>query len=282
MANVNGLVKALVDRPQPIPMQSVLEDRGSKIYAAPDFKTFFSAFRVPIGIEVEVEGFAVEKWPKCIYWVVDKDGSLKDHGHELISVPVAGKNIDYALKELVEAMKVQQPRWSHRCSVHVHINIRQWTIQQARALVMAYAVFENLFFSLVPEDRRAGGFAYPITDTIPGEFQFGYQDGKYSAMNIGSSIAKFGTVEFRHMYGTADPIILRRWIQLIVKLHAYVKKAGTEKVIEAVLGLNTTSEYQKFLWEVFGQTANVFPPTVLQKSMEDGVLWAKLYYFGGK
>ncbi len=273
------LVRGLVERPVALPLQSALEEKGAKFYHSEELKTFFSGYKIPIGIEVEVEGFSQEKWPqKCIYWNLDKDGSLKDHGAELISTPVAGKNIDYALRELANGMKDQRPRWSHRCSVHIHINVRAWSFEQLRSLIGLYAVFENLFFSLVPEDRRANGFAYPLTDIMPQDVRFGWDEGKYCALNVGSCIAKFGTVEFRHMAGTADPITLRRWIQLIVKLHSYVKKQGAEAVERTVTGLNTNSEYQALLTNVFGATAQIFPPTVLQNSMEEGVLWSKIYF----
>lgn len=271
------LIRGFVEKPVALPLQSVMEDKGSKLYGE-DLKTFFSAYKVPIGIEVEVEGFAPEKWPaKVVYWKIKDDGSLKDRGAEVVSVPVAGRNIDYALRELEVAMAPQIPRWSHRCSVHVHINLRNWPITMVRALIAAYAACENLFFSLVPEDRRAGGFAYPVTDCNPGDVRLGHREAKYCAINIGSAVSEFGTVEFRHMYGTADNRTLRRWIQLIVKLHSYVRKTGHDKVIQAIERLNTTSEYHIFLNQVFGQTAAVFPPTVLQQAMEDGVLWAKVY-----
>jgi hypothetical protein len=254
-----------------------MEEKGTKAYGGPDFKTFFSAYKVPIGIEIEVEGFKVGAWPKTIYWRLETDGSLRNNGREIISVPVAGKNIDFALAELEKAMEGQHPAWSHRCSVHVHINVRNWTFEEARALVAAYAVFENLFFSLVPEDRKANGFAYPLTDISPEEVRLGSVDGKYCALNIGTGVRNYGTYEFRQHHGTANRTTLRRWIQLIVKLHNYVRKEGYQKITQLISTLNTTSEYHQLLREVFGQTAAVFPPVVLQKSMEDGVLWAKVY-----
>lgn len=79
------------------------------------------------------------------------------------------------------------------------------------------------------------------------------------------------------MDGTSNGLRLRRWLQLIVKLHQYIKREGAQNVITTIEQLNTNSEYQRFLTSVFGMTAAVFPPTALQQSMEDGVLWAKVY-----
>lgn len=272
------LVRALVEKPSKLPLQSLLEERGAKMLAQDArFKTFFSKYKVPIGIEVEVEGFRAMSWPRTVYWQTDRDGSLKDQGMELISVPVAGRNIDYALLELEKAFAEQSPRWSHRCSVHVHINVRNWKLSQLTSLIGTYAVFEHLFFSLVPSYRKATGYAYPLTDIAPEQVSIGYEDHKYAALNVGTCIKDYGTVEFRHMEGTADRNTLRRWIQLIVKLHDFVKKADPALLKARILTLNTNSEYELFLREVFGQTAVIFPDTVLQRAMEDGVTWAKLF-----
>jgi hypothetical protein len=108
----------------------------------------------------------------------------------------------------------------------------------------------------------------------------GNPDAKYCALNVGSSIRKYGTIEFRQHHGTADRTMLRRWIQLIVKLHNYVRKTNPKEIKDTIEALNTNSHYHQFLGNVFGQTAAVFPPMVLQRAMEDGVLWAKVY-FGG-
>lgn len=279
-----GLVKNVYMRGKapPLPRQSYYESKGEKL-VDPTLQTFFTAYKVPIGIEIEVESFDRYTWPRCIYWSVKDDNSLRDNGAELVSVPIAGKNIDYALYELDTAMKnTQRPRWSHRCSVHVHINVRNWTVEQYQNLVGTYVIFEDLFFSLVPPERKAGSYAYPMRDISPENAMPGDEVGKYCALNIGSSTGDYGTVEFRHSAGTADPRQLRRWIQLIVKLHAYVRKTPIEELRRTIYSLNTNSEYMKFLETVFGKTAQIFPPTLLQNSMERGVLWSKIYFWGLK
>ena len=265
-------------RPPPLPKQSLLEEKGSKL-VGDDLQTFFAAYKAPIGIEIEVEGFVERDFPKCVYWRTKEDGSLRDQGCELVSVPIAGKNIDYALWELEQAMRTQVPRWSHRCSVHVHINVRNWTADMFRNLIGTYIVFENLFFSLAPKERKGGGYAYPMRDILPTSVEFGHDDGKYCALNVGSSTGQFGTVEFRHREGTSDARQLRRWIQLIVKLHRYVRSTPIQELRDTISRLNTSSEYIQFMNAVFGKTAQIFPPTVLQYAMEHGVLWSKIFFW---
>jgi hypothetical protein len=257
-----------------------LEEKGNKAFA--DIKTFFSAYKSPIGIEVELEGFDQLGWPETapVYWTKDEDGSLKDSGAEFISKPVAGKNIDYALYELERLLKAQKYlRWSHRCSIHVHTNVRNWTLPQLRTLVGVYAAMENLFFSLVAPHRRASAFCFPLTDTSPAGIEFGAMDGKYCALNLACSIQKYGTIEFRHMHGTSDIKTIRRWLQLIVKLHAYCRKNPVEQVVAEVLNLNTISNFVEFVQKVLGPTAVLFMGQNLQDFMQDGVMWAKMYYY---
>lgn len=256
-----------------------MEERGTKAF--PEHKTFFAAFKSPIGIEVEVEGFDVEQWkPGSIYWRLDKDGSLKDMGAELISVPVASKNIDYALAELMGRLSQQGGlRWSHRCSIHVHVNVRNWTETQLRTMMGAYAPLENLFFSLCKPERKASAFCYPLIDVDPREAKVGDGDGKYCALNTSEGLRKYGTCEFRHMHGTGDLKTLRRWIQLIVKLHAYCRKNDSEKIVQDVCNLNTVSNYHEFVQKIFGQTAVLFQGMDLHRAMRDGVMWAKWFFY---
>lgn len=254
-----------------------MEEKGLKTHS--DLKTFFAAFKSPVGIEVEVEGFSQERWVASPYWRLDKDGSLKDHGMELISVPVAGKNIDFALADLKQILDAQPDlRWSHRCSIHVHVNVRNWTEEQLKAMVGVYAAMEPLFFSLVTPERRASAFCFPIMDTRPADIQIGRGDGKYCALNTSESLRKYGTAEFRHMHGTSDLKVIRRWLQLIVKLHAYCRKHKVEQIVHDVCNLNTISNYSEFVSKILGQTAVLFMGYNLQQLMQDGVVWAKNYY----
>jgi hypothetical protein len=247
-----------------------------------DIPKIFGAFKDKIGIEVEIENFLKEMPENSIYWVATPDGSLKKHGIELVSCPIGGHNIDYALHELREIIKNVDVEWSHRTSVHVHAGVGDLTMDQLDALVCCYAALEKLFFMFVEDHRRGNPYCYYLTDLSPEFINFGDANLKYCAFNAGNSLSTFNTVEFRHMQGTADFRLLRRWITLIVKLLKFIRDNDGKKVIERVQALNSTSEYQIFVKDIYKTSFKFFFGVDFQTQMEEGVLWAKTYINSGE
>jgi hypothetical protein len=241
-----------------------------------DIQTYFGIIKNPIGVEVEVEKAPAPK--NYTFWQVTEDGSLKDKGMEYVSIPVYGKCIDYALHELSETLTKHNCSWSHRTSIHVHNNVSALTFAQLRAFVGVYAALEELFFSFVREERRGNPYCYHITDLHPTSVDFGNHDMKYCALNVGNCLVQYNTVEFRHLQGTDDFRQIRRWIQLITKLHIYITTNKPEEVVERVTKLNTTSEYSAFVKDVFKTSAVLFNGYDLKAMMEEGVLWSKVYF----
>lgn len=260
--------------------QSLTLEKAEKLFG--DIPKFFGNYKNTIGIEVEVENCDIE--PKdWLYWGVKPDGSLKVKGAEFVSSPVGGYNIDYALHELRKTFDKQKDLlWSHRTSVHVHVDSRGFKIIDLVALVATYAVFEKLFFSMVAEHRRGNPYCYYLTDINPEDTSLGNPETKYCALNVGNCLLEYNTIEFRHMQGTQDFKALRRWIQLVVKLHHYIKTNDSEEILLKVTQLNSSSLYVEFLNEVFNTSAKHFIGYDFQKQMEEGVLWAKMYLLSRK
>src|SRR5271165_1497396 len=69
-----------------------------------EIKTYFGSYTIPIGLEFEMEGCSEhiamlnEKY-RPYYWKATQDGSLRNNGVEMISKPLLGHNVDYALHE---------------------------------------------------------------------------------------------------------------------------------------------------------------------------------------
>jgi hypothetical protein len=105
---------------------------------------------------------------------------------------------------------------------------------------------------------------------------------KYCALNAGNCLVQYNTVEFRHLQGTDDFRQIRRWIQLITKLHIYITTNKPEEVVERVTKLNTTSEYSAFVKDVFKTSSGLFNGYDLKAMMEEGVLWSKVYFSHAK
>jgi len=253
--------------------QSLMLETGAGRF--PDRKTYFSGSRTLVGVEVEVEGIG-RGLPGYYYWTVTEDGSLKDNGVELVSPPLMGANIDYALAELEEFFK-EPHRWSHRCSIHVHANVLPFSEDQVHTLAALYACLETLFFSMVESHRKGNPYCYPITDLHPESVVLGDAMLKYCAFNIGNSCREHGTVEFRHMNGSDDIRRIRRWIQLIVKLIGYVQKTPLEKVLATIKGLHSESSCTALVRAVFGNTAILFDNFNLKEKMRNDIVWAKCF-----
>jgi hypothetical protein len=168
-----------------------------------------------VGIEIENESFAVsfrgvssfcEASPN---WVCERDGSLRGGpmGWE-IKTAGSGLPLDRALaslNELYPVLRSSSGVW--RAAVHCHVDARDLTDRQkALALGLCYTLDQQLFEATNPE-RKESNFCVPMSHkahSVRAAFKQllargvsrGY--GKYSSVNF-SSLASFGTVEFRHM-----------------------------------------------------------------------------------
>jgi len=267
----SDLVSTVFDKLAPsIDTQRELLARGGNLF--PDISKFFSNQRTLIGIEVEVEG-AIQ--PALVFWNTTEDGSLRNDGFELVSLPVMGRNIDYALAELGEWFSKEKHSWSHRCSIHVHVNAQMLSVEQVKLLLASYACIENLFFSLVSAERRGNPYCYPITDLNPSSINLGDHGLKYCAINVGNSLVDLGTIEFRHMDGNDNLIRIRRWIQLITKLHTFVKN-GTD-IKSMIESLDSESSYWGFVKAILKGSHVVYSTMDIVEEMINGVMWAKVY-----
>lgn len=230
----------------------------------------------PIGIEIETENFFRMPKHSLYLWHTDQDGSLRNRGMEFISVPLSRTAIDYALHEFNLVQKENKLSFSHRTSVHVHVNVAHYTKNQLTTLVALFALLEECFYSIVEQGRSGSPFCYRIVGTEPTiKFMNGEQlTTKYCALNIAPVIRQM-TVEFRHLEGTGDPVRLRRWIQICTKLVNYVgaqnPKTCKQDLMEAIEKGEVQSKLVPAIW---GATAEIFNPSLVNYSIRNGELWA--------
>lgn len=230
------------------------------------------------GIEVELEKV---KGYHGMFWKQEKDGSLKDKGAEFITFPLKSELVPYALAEYVDILKHNnQSVFSHRCSIHVHINVSKLTVGQLRALLATYLVLENYYFNMVNADRKGNSYCYPLVDARltwencqPHKISDHF---KYAALNI-HHLRDYGTLEFRHHGGTKNPLDLFRWIQVIMQLYSYVNKRTLEEIEEAIMGLNAESNYLEFMVDVMEKNQTLFFGMDHHKMMRNNVTAAKLF-----
>lgn len=258
----------------PIDGQIVKLAKAKAFYG--EIKTYFGKYKNPIGIELEIENVPREffDWPLPsntrvpFYWKIVEDGSLRNKGMEFVSVPLAGHNIDYAIHEVARCFEnTDTLEYSVRTSCHVHLNVSEEDNDFLVRLTAMYALFEPLFFSLT-EARLGNPFCYPISDHSPEDVSVQDQI-KYCAFNV-APVRHYGTVEFRHLQGTRDWRLLRRWCQIICKLFVYCKSKTNEQIKNELAALDTKN-YDKLLTEVFGMSSVLFKDRV---DLEASLIWA--------
>lgn len=240
-----------------------------------------------MGIEVEVEN--LPDAPDCSpFWMRTEDGSLRNYGREYISLPLRANTIEYALRYLFENLKGHNYKFSPRCSVHVHLNVRTMTPAQVYHLILVYLLFEKQIFNWVGHDRDMNIHCVPLYDTVlithlkdslNGGFNIWH---KYTALNV-LPIQKRGTIEFRHMHGTDDIEKLMTWINIILKLKMFVyRNDDIEASLKRLFLLNSTSQYRQFAYNVFGKeiTDKLLDNSDYILNMEKGVCFAKRLWLG--
>ena len=220
-----------------------------------------------VGIEIEVENLLGFNYPVEYYWNIKEDHSLRNNGREFVSIPLRTNQVEFAIDYLNQHLANYQPDFSNRTSVHVHLNVRDMTKSQLLSLVVYYCLFEKHFFNFAGSKREESIFCVPLYKTIQDytiSSLFGVitQWHKYNALNLGTVIGAYGlpcygTVEFRHLYGTNNKEIIINWINQILCLKQAALKTNFKELLEKVKTLNTTSEYVQLYQDIFGNYADL-------------------------
>lgn len=235
-----------------------------------------------VGIEIEIEniksgGGQVSAYP---VWTVKPDGSLRNNGVEFVTTPIRGDRIWYALNWFFAHID-KGYSFSPRTSIHVHMNVLNLTGPQIGLLTALYLTFERLLYNFVGGDRDKNNFCVPFGETCSitfilermlheGPFIENYDRWRYLGLNF-DALRKFGTLEFRHLGGTDDKDKIVRWIQMLLRLKAYVIKNNVETGLKTIQNLNTDSQYRAFHAEVWGDLAPFLTAYDLQKEMAHNV-----------
>ena len=242
-----------------------------------------------VGIEIECENITNQPYMEY-YWSKKADGSLRNSGVEFVSIPLRASQVEYALDYLKNRVVLagNDPDFSPRTSVHVHLNVRDMSLDQVKTLVLLYALFEKHFFNLVGSRREQSIFCVPLyrsgqLSTLRKLAPYSAKWHKYNAINLASifgddDVTRLGTIEFRHMYGTFDKQIIIPWINTILKLREASLKYSYTELLDKIKTLNTTSEYIAMYQNVFGEYANL--PAMQKDDFESCVTACKLALWG--
>ena len=224
---------------------------------------------VYMGVELEyeslkhIEGMCL---PNTIFYA--EDNSLKLNGFELVSVPIKLKYLQVELERVITPIKAQLLT-SKRCSVHIHMNVRDMTLDQLAVFVMIYFIFERGLYR-ISGDRWDNNFCVPLNMALEqvSSFFSRYHKGsrsdytlwrKYTGLNLGPIAGSsdgskpLGTVEFRQLHGTTDVKEIIDWCNIIASIKRAAQTIPLDEMISHIRTMKTTSGYAWLVKEVFGK-----------------------------
>lgn len=181
------------------------------------------------GMECEIEDICqIPDWvSSCGHWSITKDGSLRNNGREIISKPLPKAVLMEQFAKLHGSIEYQtndlDSRFSKRTSTHVHVNCLDLEMEQVKSIVMWYALYESIFFKLIDPYRENNIHCVKLDQTALSqkykrslEYLVGSWS-KYTALNI-LPLGKYGTIEFRHLQGTDDTVLVKEWLNTLENL----------------------------------------------------------------
>jgi hypothetical protein len=225
-----------------------------------------------IGIEIEMEGGKLVRGPAG--WETTSDGSLRGESVEwVLTRPVSEADsyilLDRLQRHLRDHDSVLTP--SDRCGVHIHVNVQEMDVDEVFKFCILYLVLENLLVEWCGEDREGNLFCLRAEDADylvkcllsakkKGSFRYAAQeDIRYASMNI-TSLAKYGSLEFRALRTPEDFNRIKTWIKFLLA----IKRASTNyKSTEEIIELISMRGGRLFLRDIFGELANELSTTRL-------------------
>lgn len=243
------------------------------------------------GMEVEVENCKnyIENYQETLApaWGVTTDGSLrstsKGSGLEFVSVPLTYTQLVQAVKTLFDKTGFDDSNFTDRCSIHVHANVTDFTPGNLAALALYYQIVEDILFDFVGQHRDSNIYCIPwsqcrmshdlVTAILGNEAIYSFKGWqKYTALNL-SPILTQGTVEFRHMHGTANQDKIFSWITILNNLISLAKKSEGEEAINRVKSLSMDKDYRALFKSIFGEI--LLYDDKYRGLLDDGIVNAK-------
>lgn len=258
----NSLVKRKTVKPKTPFLQKTFKEAFSR--------QKFARVSGEIGIEIEAEGKNLFTTP-IQYWGAVQDHSLRQvDGHPPIEYvlrePIERKDVMPALVYLEDRLKRagSELRMSHRCSVHVHINVQEMQMMHLLNFMCLYYIFENIFIEWSGPDRKGNLFCLRAQDA---EYQTELivnalkkdrwqeafsQEFRYAAMNV-ASLGKHGSLEFRSMRGNVDIHFIEHWVRVLCWLKdVSTKFKNPEELSDKFRQLGPREFFREILVKEFG------------------------------
>lgn len=235
-----------------------------------------------VGVEVEMEG---EYLPERVYnWSVTRDPSLRGNSFEyVLSQPSSRATVDEKIvalyKKFYQAGFKIKP--SDRCGVHIHLNMREHTIEEIFNIIILYLIFEEVLIHWCGEEREgnlfclrakdAEWFIYELIKSRKEGFFTGQlmnkEYSKYAALGL-HTLGKYGSLEFRSMGAPKHVEPILTWLHTLLKIKDW---AVTEKDPVAFIGQCSQLGPLPFMRNVFGEHFKDFSTPGMSEMIMSGI-----------
>lgn len=202
-----------------------------------------------IGVELEVEGKLIRPDVKrSFFWKEHDEGSLRGQSTEFVlDKPVPHNMLHQAIEELAtDTVRCKFNANSERTSVHVHINVQQFTARELYSVMMLFWTFENILVHMNGPSREGNLFCQRTMDAeglfrnvltqVRNHQMWNDRDGRrrYAALNL-SSLSKFGSLEFRFIRGLTDFALIELWASELYRFCNIARKYTWSHIIKLLL-----------------------------------------------
>ena len=232
-----------------------------------------------IGIEVELENVYVNTVSEtCGLLSATNDYSLRGEncGEILFSMPLKGNDVIEAINGIDEYIQVTEskPIMSSRTSTHVHIDVRDMSLEELRKFIIVYLSVERLLSNYCGRMRAENIFCVPVYKSsrlihcLSGLFeqktfstarmisilsQFN-EELRYGAINF-HSLWKHGTLEFRMLRGEYRAPKIKEWLNILLSIKKYAME-NKEAEIRSPNQLYS-SNCEEYVHNIFGELSVV-------------------------
>lgn len=249
-----------------------------------------------VGIEIELEGNAFPEDFTLMGAVDDKwtphhDGSLRGACREyVLTRPVPREEVGEVLTKLHTVLHNAGTKVapSVRTGVHVHINVRQLTVEEVFKFMLTWFIFESILVRYCGEDRVGNLFCLRGSDaeaymealeeaSRTNDLNVLYTDElRYSAMNP-KALCEYGSLEFRCLKSPEDIRDIEQWVKLLLKVKDFsLTIDDPREFVEqiSVAGGDVIAE------EVFGELLPVLPAHDWTMELYDGLRLVQPIIYG--
>jgi len=209
-----------------------------------------------VGLELETEGLSLYDLGEGTYWDYHEEPSLRgDHTEFVLKDPLKGRKLNSSLAELHTHLLDERIYLSDRCSLHVHVDVRDLTKKEIYNVCLAYSLFEQALYELSGK-RNYSKYCVPLSMSSSLQRNVAsLYDGtntadrgsRYGGLNL-DAVNKFGSLEFRMHKGSLDVKAILEWCQV---LHDLVSNTYTLDPHAILLKGSTQERLVEFADEIF-------------------------------